>query len=138
MATLCFCDLYALLCSHACSAREQLSRGSFPLQPASTHCLLNSLSAGGSEGGLHQPQHDERCAKHRCCSKGSTTSNGTVQEAGSLLVILFCHTCSYSHGVIISLIKNENANAAKDFGRVANYWGLPDQPMGEERAVFCE
>lgn len=49
MATLCSCDLDALLCSHACSMREQLSRGSFPLQPASTPCLLHALGAGSED-----------------------------------------------------------------------------------------
>lgn len=87
---------------------------------------------------MHQPQHDERCAKRHCCSKGSATSNGTVQEAGSLLGIPFGHTHNHSHEVIISFIENENSNAAKNVGRVADCWGLPDQPTGEERAVFFE
>lgn len=56
--------------------------GAFPFS------LLNVLSARSLERGLHQPQHDERCAKHGCCSKGSATSNSNAQEAGSL----FGHT----------------------------------------------
>lgn len=38
----------------------------------------------------------------------------------------------------ISRIGNANSSAAKDVGRVANCWGLPDQAHGGERALFCE
>lgn len=105
--------------------------------PAHAACSMHP-ELGAQRGVCISPGMTSPVLSMAAAAKAVPPANGTAQEDRSLPDIPFGHTHSYSHEVIISLIENGNSNAAKDAGRVADCWGLPEQPTREERAVSCE